>query len=181
MTEIVKTVDLCVEANVSRTMISRWSREGMKEAAQVSHGKWDREKALSWIADRREDSAALDGRGLTSGDLLEARVRLYRVQAEGAEIRNKAAEAHLVYRERATGAFSTVTSECIVAGDAWARDHSTKAAAPLRDVLSAAQVIALKSELWHELRAIHQNAVERVSADLAAGEDVGATRIRVAG
>ncbi len=176
----IKTADLAHEVGVSRQMIGKWSKEGLKDAAWISHGKWDRERALSWIADRREDSPDWQGKTPAGKDLVAARIKLYTVQAEGAEIRNKAAEALLVYRDTAMGAFSAVTAECIAAGDAWARDHTTPAAQVLLERVSAAQVLALKAEVWNEVRGIQAEAVRRVEADLAAGEDVGPTRIRVA-
>lgn len=180
MPDPIGTADLAHEAGVSRQMIARWSREGLEEAAKLGRGKWDREVALSWIADRREDSPNLNGAGITSSDLAAARKRLYDVQAEGGEIRNRMAERSLVPRSDATGAFSQATAECIAAGDAWARDHTTPASAPLVDAgLSAAKVIALKAELWNELRTQQADAVRRVESDLADGGDVGSTPIRL--
>ena len=175
----IRTADLAAEVNVSRQLIARWSREGLAQAAKISHGKWDREKALAWIADRREDSPRLDGQGPTSAELMQARIRLYAAQGEGAEIRNGLAMATLVYRDRATSAFTEAASEQIASGDAWARDHTTPAAKPLLEHLSAALVIALKAELWNELRRLQSESVERVARALASGEDVAPTRIRV--
>ena len=181
MTDTLSTADLAAEVGVSRQMIARWSREGLQEAAKIKHGKWDRERALSWIADRREDSPYLDGQGNGPSELVAARIRLYQVQAVGADIRNKAAESLLIYRERATGTFASMTAECIAAGDAWARDHTTPACAVLLEHVSAAAALAIKAEIWNELRQRQADAVRRVEVDLAAGEDVGPTRVRISG
>lgn len=181
MTDVICTADLAAETGVSRQMIGRWSREGLEDAAKVGYGKWDREKALQWIADRREDSETLNGTGPTSGELMAARIDLYRTQAQGAKIRNAAAESTLVLRTAATGAYSECQAEIIAAGDAWARDPKTEACEPLRRHMSEAAVIALKAELWHELRARCADSVRRVEFDLATGADVGAARIRLPG
>lgn len=179
--DIVRTADLAHEVGVSRQMIAHWSREGLEEAAKLGRGKWDRRAALSWISDRREDSPLLDGAGPSSGDLAAARIDLYRVQAEGGKIRNRLAIGELVRRKRAVTEISAVTAECVAIGDAWARDHTTPACAALAKHVTAAQVIAIKAEVWHEIRQLHADAVRRVDAYLAVGEDVGPTRIRVPG
>ena len=179
--EEIRTADLAHEVGVSRQMIARWSREGLEEAAKLGHGRWDRQAALSWIADRREDSPTLDGTGPTSGELAKARIDLYRVQAEGGKIRNSLATSELVRRKRAITEISAVTAECVATGDAWARDHTTPACAVLTKHVSAAQAIAIKAEVWNEIRQLHADAVRRVDAYLSAGEDVGPTRIRVPG
>jgi len=160
-------------------MISRWSHEGLKESAQIRRGYWDREAALGWIADRREDGTVT---AASSSDLLQARLELYRAQGRGQNIRNDLAEATVVYRKRAEQGMSDATAEQIAAGDAWARDASTPAAKPLQKLgLTAAQVLALKSELWNEHREAQSRAVQRVIDALAVGEDVGASRIRISG
>ena len=173
-------------------MIARWSREGLEEAAKVRRGHWHREAALSWIADRREDAsirahmgqhgAELDDDSRSTGqDLLEARLALYRQQARGQEIRNSAAEAQLVPREKAIGTYAETQARIIARGDAWARDPNTEAAKPLLERLSPAAVIQLKAELWHELRAQHADVIRVLETHLAHGEDVGSTRIRLSG
>lgn len=175
----ISTADLAAEVGVSRQMIGKWMREGLSEAAKVSRGKWRRESALSWIADRREDSVRFDGEGSASSDITEARIDLYRAQTKGANIRNDLALATMVYRDRSVDAFSRAASEQIASGDAWARDHRTPACAPIAKLASAAAIIAIKAELWNELRGIQSESVKRVAGALAAGEDVAPSRIRL--
>lgn len=181
MTTIIKTIELAKEAGVSRQMIGKWALEGLATAARVGHGKWDREVALSWIADRREDSPNFDGGPSTRMDIAEARCRLYTLQGDGAELRNALLEASVVFRDSAVSAFSECTSELIAAGDAWARDATTPACKMLLEHVSAATAIKIKAELWHELRTRQAEAVRRVERTLAAGEDVGSARSRLPG
>ena len=181
MAQTLKTIELAAEAGVSRQMISLWAHEGLAEAAKLGYGKWDREAALAWIADKREDTLRLDGKAPSTSDLVQARIRLYEQQARGRQLLNEQAEKALVSRSSVRGAFSEVVAECIAAGDAWARDHTTPACAELCKHVSAARVLAMKMELWHELRREHETACERADNRLASGEDVGAPRIRVSG
>ena len=181
MTDIITTGELHRVANVSRQMISRWSREGLEQAAKVGRGKWDREAALSWIADRREDSPNFDGAQEARSDLNEARIRLYTLQGDGVSMRNALLEASVVFRDSAVKAFSATVSEMIAAGDAWARDATTPACKPLLEHLSPAAVLALKAELCNEYRSLQAEAVRRVAGTLAAGEDVGSARTRLPG
>lgn len=178
--DTIRTADLAHEAGVSRQTIAKWQREGLGAAAKIAHGKWNREAALSWIADRREDSLHLTGTGDEAASLTKARIKLYTAQTAGAEIRNELAMGTLVYRDRATDAFAQVASAQIAAGDSWARDHRTPACEPLEKHVSAAVILAMKAELWNELRGLQSRSVERVAGALATGEDVAPTRIHVA-
>lgn len=160
-------------------MIAKWGREGLDEAAKVGRGLWNRERALSWIADRREDSLRLDGGGPPNADLVIARIALYKAQTKGAEIRNDLAMASLCFRDKATDAFSSAASEQIAAGDAWSRDHQSPACSTLARQVGPAQVLAIKAELWNELRELQSRSIERIAGTLAAGEDVGPASIRL--
>lgn len=177
----IGTEDLALEVGVSRQMIGRWAKEGLAAAAKVSRGKWDRERALAWIGDRREDSPNLEGTEQPRGDLTEARIRLYTLQGDGVAMRNSLLEASVVFRDSAVKAFSECTAELMACGDAWARDATSDAAKPLLEHVSAATVVALKAELWNELRSLQAQAVRRVAGTLAAGEDVGSARVRLPG
>jgi len=175
--DLIKTIDLANEAGVSRQRIAQWSREGLAESAKVAHGKWDREAALSWIADRREDGTA--GTPDEKVTLAETRIRLYTLQADGQHLRNQAQEATLVPREAVTQAFSVATGEQISSGDAWARDPQTPACKPLLEHYSAARVLQIKAELWNEVRATQAESIRRAQRTLAVGDDVGSIRIRI--
>lgn len=178
---LIKTTDLAHEVGVSRQTIAKWAREGLQEAAKVSHGKWDRERALSWIADRREDAGELDKRSDIAKAMAEARTELYKSQTKGSDIRNDLAMGVLCYRDRALDAFAKAASAQIATGDAWARDHKSPACAALADKgLSAAAILQLKAEVWNELRGLQSESLERVARDLAIGEDVAPSRVRVA-
>ena len=96
---IIGTNELCQLVRVSRMQIGRWSREGLEDVAKVKRGKWKREAALSWIADRREDSPAQDGSGPSSGSLTAARTRLYNNQADRVELQNKRDAGDMAYVE----------------------------------------------------------------------------------
>lgn len=176
----IGTEDLAVEVGVSRQMIGRWAREGLEEVAKIRRGKWDRERALTWIGDRREDSVRMDDTNASPGDLVAARIRLYNLQADGAKIRNDLAEASVVYRDTAERVISESAGQQIAAGDAWARDPGTEACKPLLDKMSPAQLLQIKAELWNELRRTQADAIRSASRTLAIGEDVGSARVRVA-
>lgn len=183
MTEIVTSKELLAEVAVSRNQLSLWGKEGLEHAAKVSHGKWDRERALIWIADRRADSLREDGRdapeGMDWGTISEHRARLYKLQGDGQELRNDIQRGHLVYRESAVQAFAEATQEIIAVGDGWARDVGTDAVRPLLDTLTQAQALHIKLEIWNELRDLHATAVRRIEGTLAGGVDVGPSRVRL--
>ena len=182
MTEIVTSKALLIElGGVTRNQLSQWGKEGLEAAAKVSHGKWRREDALSWVADRRADSLYEDGKpasGVDWGTIAEHRARLYKLQGDGQEMRNGLMEASLVYRESAVAATAEAAQEQIAAGDAWARDATTPACKALKGVTQA-QALAFKAEMWNELRQIQAQAIRRVAGALAVGEDVGSARVRV--
>lgn len=173
--DIISTAELCEAANVSQPTVSRWGAEGLNAAAKVGRGKWRREDALAWIADRREDSLAFDDQvapalgsdGASPRALLEARTRLYVAQGDGAHLRNEILAGNLVLRESAQTAYQEGYAACIAAGDRWVRTGTT------------AREIEQRRELWYELRRELADAVERVARTLARGEDVGSSRVRL--
>ena len=183
--DIITTRELLAETGVVKSMLTAWSKEGLALAAKVSHGKWRREIALAWIADRRADSlkesalAMTPDEGTDWGSIAEQRTRLYKLQGDGQELRNGLLEANLVYRESAIAATAEAAQEQIAAGDAWARDASTPACKAILGTLTQAQALAAKLELWNELRSIQAETIRRVAGALASGEDVGPSRVRV--
>ena len=178
--EIIGTEALATEVGVSRQMIGRWAREGLS-VAKIAHGKWNRELALSWIADRREDSLNQTGFDRSSpSDINLHRARLYSLQADGQQLRNGILESNLVFRDSAVAAYTEATQEMISAGDSWSRDAGTPAAKALvGSGLTQAQILALKRELWNELRGRESETIRRVAGTLSAGEDVGSARVRL--
>lgn len=180
--DVIGTGALAEEVGVTRQMIAKWAAMGLEDAAKVGRGKWDRERALSWLADVREDAFPDGVTPEAAATLTETRTRLYAAQTEYQELRNGIAKNVLMYREAATRAMNEYAAQQVADVDAWARDTSDEAAHILTAKgISAAEVIKIKSEVANGLRGRQPELVGRVIDVLRAVEDVGATRIRLSG
>ena len=182
MTDTIRTADLAHEVCVSRQMVAKWSREGLENAAKVGHGKWDREAALQWIAERREDVPPGSATPAEAASLTEQRRLLYRSQTEYSDIRNGVAKNLLVYRDAASRAFSEYAAAQLADIESWTQDTSDPAAQMLlKRGMTAAEVQVIKTGLANELRRRQAELVRGVDAVLSTVEDVGAARIRLSG
>lgn len=178
---VIGTSALADELGMTRQALAKWARQGLSDAAKVSHGKWDRERALSWLADVRED-ALQDVPPEVGVKVAEWRARLYKAQTEYQELRNGLAKKVLMYRETGTRAVNEYAAQQIADVDAWARDTSDEAAQVLISKgISAAEVIEIKREVANGLRGRQPELVRRVLSVFRTVEDVGATRIRLSG
>lgn len=169
MADPIRTIDLANEAGVSRQRIAQWGREGLEAAAKVSYGKWDRERALSWIADRREDSPVpLPGSDLQK-QLTSARTKLYELQGDAQRLRNEILAGNLVLADTVENIAREQWAGIVAAGDQWVAEGRT------------GEIQHDRRKLWHDLRTRLFRAIEDISTSLSSGEDVAAARVRYGG
>ena len=169
MSESVRTADLAHEVGVSIQMIGKWAREGLKDAAKISHGQWDRERALSWIADRREDSPVpVPGSDLQK-QLTAARTKLYELQGDAQSLRNEILAGNLVLADSVENMAREQWAAVVAAGDQWVAGGRT------------GEIQYERRKLWHDLRTKLLRSIEDIASSLRGGEDVTAARIRYGG
>ena len=167
----IKTADLAAEVGVVHQRISQWEREGLREAAKLRRGWFDREKALEWIETRRSanarESKDLPEQDVGVADIVAARVRLYNAQGDGALLRNAILRGELITRELVEAVLSELGVRLLQPLDEWVRGAG-----------SSAQ-IARNKEAADDFRRELVRAIEDVRRTLDAGEDLGPTRVRL--
>ena len=157
----IRTAELADQAGVSRQMIGKWAREGLKDVAHIRHGWWDADAALTWIAERRGDQLAVAG----GPELTAARTRLTNLQADGHELKNQ--------RERGESAYLDDMEAAIMELFAAMREVGDRECAR-----GTAQEQAWKRELWHKIcRHLSVDIRDLVTAR-ARGEDSRAAALQ---
>lgn len=154
---LVTTAELAKAAGVTRQRVGQWRAEGMP--GFIGRNQWDSEQALTWIAERREDSS-------TPADITVLRARLYKLQGDAQETRNDILRGNVVLVDSARSIYAAAIAEQVQAGDVWVTQARN------------AEEQALRRGLWFELRDMLRGSVEGVGTALERGEDVAVTRLR---
>ena len=155
---VVTTAELAEAAGVTRQRIGQYrDKEGMP--GFLGRNKWDGDVALTWIAERREDTEI-------PADVTALRARLYGLQGDAQEIRNDILRGNVILVDSARQVYSKAIADQVQVGDIWVTQARN------------AHEQELRRELWHELRQRLHESVESVGATLERGEDVAPTRLR---
>lgn len=174
MTELT-TAKLLAELDISAARLSVLSSEGLHAYAKLGRNRWDADRAREWMHARRTVSATLpkstDNPMATAGPLserlLESRILLTTLQADGQRARNDILEAKTIVRDRVIEQLADSHGRIIAIVESWVR------------LGESAHDIAARKRLAEQLRTMIADELEHCARTWEAGEDVATTRVRI--